>query len=122
VCGSIENWPARLEFYKDAESANDDSIIRRILFTDVEYVRCVEKPQKLKVITIGLGIRKGNESLSFYADSHSSTMKWYRFCGLLFKIPRYAIPEIPKENIALQQAIDHYHYHDSHKYNTGTAT
>lgn len=117
MCGIIEDWPARLEFYKDAKSANEDSIIRKILFTDVEYVRYIKKPQKPEIITIGM--QEGNESLSFYADSHSSTMKWYRFCGLLFTIPRYAIPEIPKENVALQQAIDQYRY--SHKYVAGIA-
>ena len=54
-----------------------------------------------------------DESLSFYAESYSNTMPCYKFCGLLFTIPKHAIPEIPKENIALLQGI--HRYSISHK-------
>ena len=57
-------------------------------------------------------MQKG-KSLSFHADSHASTMQWYKFCGLLFKIPKYAIPEICKENIALLQGIREYAKHST---------
>ena len=105
LCGSIEDWLARLEIYEDDKSANENnSLILEILFTDVEYVDCTKMRQK-EVITIGM---KNNKSFLFYADSHSSTARWHTFCGLLFTIPKYAIPEIPKENIALQQGINQY--------------
>ena len=117
VCGTIDDWPARLEFYKNAKSANEeDPLVRKILFTDVECVSRTVERQKKKIITIQMQ----KSSLSFHADSHAdtTTTQWYRFCALLFKIPKYAIPEIPKENFALQQGIDQ--YSDTHRCNTGS--
>ena len=108
-CGIIEDWPARLECYEDVKP--EGSMIWRIYFTDVEYISYAEKRQKGVVITIG--VQKSNE-IQFFADSDTSTMKWYIFCSLLFKIPKYAIPRIPKENIDLQQGIIHYNdLHDA---------
>jgi len=116
LCGNNEDCPARLKAYEDVKSANkNDSMIWEILFTDIEDVCLTERQQK-KVITIGM--QKGNKSLSFYADSHGSTIQWFRLCGLLSKIPKYAIPRIPKDNVTLQQNIDQ--YNDSHKYYTGS--
>ena len=114
-CGIVEDWPARLECYKVAKSANEEeSMLWRIYFTNVEYVNYTEKRQKGVVIMIGM--QKGNE-ISFYADSDTSTMQWYNFCSLLSKIPKYAIPRIPKENVALQQEIIHYNdLHDAGTY------
>ena len=115
VCGTIEDWPARLEFYKNAESVDkEDLLIRKILFTDVECVSYTERRHK-EIITIRM--QESEDSLSFYADTRITTMQWYRFCALLFKIPKCAIPEIPRENFALQQGIDQ--YSDSHKHDTG---
>ena len=115
LCGCSEDWPARLRIYRDDKSATEEiSVLQEILFTDVESVHCTKMWQK-EIVTIVL--EKDNKTLSFYADSCSSTKKWYRFCGLLFKIPKYTIPEIPKENIALQQGIER--YSDSHKHSAG---
>ena len=97
-CGNVEGWPARLECYKDVKSANEEeSMIWRICFTDVEYVNSIERRQRGVVVTIGM--QKGSK-ISFYTDSDTSTMQWYNYCSLLFKIPKYAIP---RENVALQQ-------------------
>ena len=115
MCGSKEGWSARLEFYEDAKSAStEDLMIWEILFTHVKYVSCKEEQQR-QIITIGL--ERDSKSLSFYADSHSSTIKWYMYCSLLLAIPKYTIPEIPKENDALQQGI--VQYSDSHKSDAG---
>ena len=74
-----------------------------ILFTDVEYVNSTEERHK-KAVTIGM--LKDGKTISFYvADSHTSTMKWFKYCGLLFAIPHYTIPEVPEENLVLQKSI-----------------
>ena len=88
-------------------------MLQEILFTDVINVEFIEMRQ---IQFVKILMLKG-KSLSFYADSHTSTLEWYKFCGLLFKIPMDAIPEIPKENIALLQGI--HRYSNSHKHSTG---
>ena len=82
-------------------------MIWRIYFTDVESVQYTEKRQKGVIITIEM--KKGSRVTAFYADSDTSTMKWFDYCALLFKIPKYAIPKIlPTENVALHQGITQY--------------
>ena len=97
--------PARLQVYEDAKSASKGkSSVWEILFTNVEYVDSTEERHK-KVVTIGTA--KNHKRFSFYvADSHTSTIKWFKYCGLLFAIPHYVIPEVPKENLDLQKIID----------------
>ena len=87
-------------------------MLQEILFTDVINVEFIEMQQ---IQFVKILMLKG-KSLSFYADSYTSTMEWHQFCGLLFRIPKYAIPEIPKENIALLQGINQY----THKHSTGS--
>ena len=100
VSGCNGDQSARLELYEDCRCASrEGSFIQYVLFADVEYVSHMEMRHK-EVITIGM--QKGNKTFSFYADSQQSTLKWYRYCSLLFKIPNYGIPEIPKEDIAIQ--------------------
>ena len=123
MCGSSEGGSARLEVYKlkDTKSAKPDSrdlMTTKILFTNVKYVSSIstrEKHQK-KIITIGL--EESSKNISFCADSYSSTVKWYTYCGLLLILPKYSIPEVPKENAALQQGIEQ--MNDSNKDNSGT--
>ena len=79
-------------------------MLQEILFTDVLNVEYIELRQ-IELVKI---VMPKDKILSFYADSYDSTMQWFNFCGLLSKIPNYGIPEIPKENIALQQGIDQY--------------
>ena len=75
----------------------------RILLTDVKDVSHTEK-KKGEIITIKM--RTDDKPFIFYADSQQSTLKWYRYCRLLFKVPMHYIPEIPtKENVALQHAV-----------------
>ena len=81
----------------------------RMFFTDVEEVHYIERRQKAAVIIMHM--KKGNKII-FSADSDPSTKKWYNFCALLYKIPLYAIPEMPKENVALQQGIIQLQYND----------
>ena len=97
--------PAKLQLYEDAKSASKGkSSIWEILFTNVEYVDSTEERHK-KVVTIGM--MNDNKQFSFYvADSHTSTIKWFNYCGLLLAIPHYMIPEVPKENLDLQNSID----------------
>ena len=100
--------------YKDDKTAKEEgSVLQEILFTDVINVEFVEMRQMqfVKILMV-----KG-KSLSFYADSHASTEEWHKFCGLLFNIPNYPIPEIPKENVALLQGI--HRYSNLQKSNTG---
>ena len=100
---------ARLEL-----SNKEGSFLQQVLFSDVEYVSHMEMRHK-EAITIGM---QGNKTFSFYADSQQSTLKWYRYCSLLFKIPNYGIPEIPKEDFALRlPGISQ--YCESHKCDTG---
>ena len=110
VCGSNEGCSAKLEL-KDTKSVNTEEIF----FTDVNYVSFRDERRK-KIITIGL--ERSSNNISFCAGSHSSTIKWYTYCGLLLTIPQYAIPEIPKENVALQQGIKQ--MDDSTKFNAST--
>ena len=79
-------------------------MLQDILFTDIINVDFMEMRQ-MKFIKIAL---QKDKSLSFYAESYSSTLQWHTFCGLLFTIPKYAIPEIPKENTSLYQGIHQY--------------
>ena len=100
MSGCNGDQSARLELYEDYRCASKEgSFIQYVLFADVEYVSHKEMRHK-EVITIGM--QKGNKTFSFYADSQQSTLKWYRYCSLLFKIPNYGIPEIPKEDVAIQ--------------------
>ena len=78
----------------------------RIHFTDVEIVDKIERRQRAVVIIIRM--QKGNKML-FYTDSDTSTKKWYNYCSLLFKIPKYAIP---RESVTLQQ--EEFHSNDLH--------
>ena len=116
VSGCNGDQSARLELYEDYRCASKEgSFIQYVLFADVEYVSHMEMRHK-EVITIRM--QKGNKTFSFYADSQQSTLKWYRYCSLLFKIPNYGIPEIPKEDFALQlPGINH--YCGLHKCDTG---
>ena len=102
VCESDEGCSARLKVYQDAKSASIDC-------KDVNY----REEQRKGIITIGLE-GSNNKNLSFSADN---ALKWYTYCGLLLTIPQYTIPEIPKENAALQQAIDQ--FGNSQKYDAG---
>ena len=100
VCGNSDQ-PARLEVYEDLKSASvDEAVVWKILFTDVKNVSHTEERHKS---FITMRMQKDNFCFVFYADSQQRTMKWYRCCILLYKIPNYAIPE-PKKNISLQQA------------------
>jgi len=107
MCGGIKGIPARLQVYEDGKSASKGkSVLREILFTDVKYVNSEDREDK-KVVTILM--HKDSKCFSFYIDdSHRCTTKWFRYCGLLFTIPHYTIPEVPTENVILQQSIDHY--------------
>ena len=90
-------------------------MILKILFIDIKDINHTEERQG-EVITIRLlGDKK---SFLFYADSQQSTMKWYRYCSLLFKIRKYAIPEIPKESVAIKQ-MEISQYSDLHKCDKG---
>ena len=73
-------------------------MLQETLFTDVLSVEFIEMRQMEFVKIV---MQKGKSLLFRTGSSYTSTMKWYKFCGLLFKIPKYAIPEIPKENNAL---------------------
>ena len=88
-------------------------MLQEILFTDVLNVE-YKKMRQMEFVKI---LMQKDKSLSFYADSHTSTMEWFNFCGLLFTIPKNAIPEIPRHNIALLQGI--HRYANSHKHSTG---
>ena len=120
MCGSNEGCSAKLEVYKlkDTQHANANSkdlMTVEIFFTDVNCVNSREEQWK-KTITIGL--ERSSNNISFCAGSHSSTLKWYAYCGLLLTIPKYAIPEIPKENVGLQRGIKQ--MNDSNKCDAST--
>ena len=101
VCGNNGEQSARLEVYEYFNSANvEGSMICKIVFTEVKNISYIEEKQK-KIIAMRM--QKDNKSFLFYAESQQSTIKWYNCCILLFKIPKYAVPEIPKQNTALQQ-------------------
>ena len=104
VCGSSEGMPAKLQVYEDSKSVGKEkSLLHEILFTDVKFVDSTEERHK-KVVTIGM--QNDNKDFTFYvADSHTSTTKWFKYCGLLFAIPHYRIPEVPDENLILQKSI-----------------
>ena len=84
-------------------------MLQEILFTDVLIVEFI-KMRQMEFVKI---VMQKGKSLSFHAGSYTSTMQWYKLCGLLFKIPKYAIPEIPKENIALLQGIRQHAEHST---------
>ena len=90
-------------------------MIRKILFIDVKNV-CHTEEKQGAIITIRMqNDSEADEFFLFYADSQQSTMKWYRYCSLLFNIPKY---DIPKGNPALRQpGIDR--YGEMHKCDTG---
>lgn len=103
VCGDNGEQSARLEVYECFNSANvEGSMICKILFTEVKNISYVYIEEKQKKI-VAIRMQKDNRSFLFYAESQQSTVKWYNCCNLLFKIPKYAVPEIPKQNTALQQ-------------------
>ena len=110
--------PAKLQVYEDGKAAGKGkSLMYEIFFTEVQYVDSTEERHK-KVVTIGT--QRDNKVFTFYvADSHTSTTKWFKYCGLLFAIPHYTIPEEPDENLVLQKSI--HHCKDHHKSGMNTA-
>ena len=105
ISGNSNGFSARLEVYEDAESAiTDDLVIRKIFFSDVNHISFREERQKI-IITIGL---EKDDNLLFNADSRNSTIKWYMYCSILFMIPKHTIPEVPKQNVVLQQKINQF--------------
>ena len=120
MCGNNGDQSARLELYEDFKSANcasrEKSIIRKILFIDVKYVSHTEERQR-EIITIGM--QGSSETFLFYANTQQRTMKWYRYCSVLMKIPKCTIPEIPIANVALQLP-EISQYGELHKCDTGS--
>ena len=94
---------AKLQVYEDSNVGKGKSLLYEIFFADVKFVDSTEERHK-KVVTIGM--QNDNKDFTFYvADSHTSTTKWFKYCGLLFAIPHYSIPEVPDENLILQKSI-----------------
>lgn len=101
MCGDNGEQSARIEVYEKFDSASREGpIICKIEFTNVKNVSYIEEKETK---TIAIRMQKGNTNFSFYAEPQCDTIKWYNCCVLLFKIPKYGIPEIPKEKTALQQ-------------------
>ena len=101
VCGNNGDQSARLELYENFDSANSEGpMIRKIEFNNVKSISYVEERQK-KIIAIRM--QKDRNNFLFYAHFQHSTARWYSCCVLLTKIPKYCIPEIPKEKAALHQ-------------------
>ena len=101
VCGDNGDQSAKLEVYEDFDSASRERpIICKIEFTNVNNVSYIEERQ-MKIIAIRM--QKSNTNFLFYAEPQCDTVKWYQCCVLLFEIPKYGIPEIPKEKTALEQ-------------------
>ena len=94
-----------MEVYEDYKSKR--LLIKKILFIDVKNVSHTEEEQGAIITIKTQKDDEGDEFFLFFADSQQSTMKWYRYCSLLFKIPKH---DIPKGNrIALRQPrIDRY--------------
>ena len=99
MCGDNGDQSAKLEVYDNFDSTSREGpIICKIEFTNVKNVSYIEERQ-MKIIAIRM--QKSNTNFLFYAEIQYDTVKWYNCCALLFKIPKYGIPEIPKEKTAL---------------------
>ena len=101
LSGGNGDQSAKLEVYEDFDSASRGGpIICKIQFTDIKNVSCSGERQ-MKIIVIRM--QKNSTNFSFYTNSQHCTVKWYNCCVLLSKLPKYGIPEIPKEKTALLQ-------------------
>ena len=100
MCGNNGDQSARLELYENFDSANSEApMMHKIEFSNVKSIGYIEERQK-KLILIRM---QKDRNFLFYAHSEHSTARWYSYCVLLTKIPKYCIPEIPKEKTALHQ-------------------
>jgi len=112
VCGVNQDQPATLKVYKESLPNSKDKIIQEIPFTDVKHVDHLEE-RLGKIVVIKLF--EGDSRFCFFADTVTATDEWFRCCGLLFSIPCYVIPEVPKESLVLQKFIDE--HDDPQKFN-----
>ena len=112
VCGVSQDQPATLKVYKESLPNFKDKIIQEIPFTDVKHVNHLEERHG-KIVVIELF--EDNNCFSFFADTVTATDEWFRYCGLLFSIPCYVIPEVPKASLVQQRFIDE--HDDPQKFN-----
>jgi len=85
----VENEPAKLHLFKDAESAvKGVSSLLEISFAKVDYVKADPKEN--------ITIKHEGKVFSFHADGKEEQKLWMEYCFLLNAIPNYSIPEDPK--------------------------
>ena len=95
ICGGIENQPAKLELFKC------DQGVATVKITELSFckVTCVylqqtaEHIKQLQSITL---ILDDGRQFSFYTESDAELKRWLECCIVLYRIPNYSVPELPK--------------------------
>jgi len=103
----VDGEPARLAVFESSKHASKGKPVLRIIqFADVKYISSsdINKHQK-KLIDIVVAI--GDDFL-FYVKSENNHMKWLGYCNVLFTLPSYVIPEIPKRSLVSQECANRY--------------
>lgn len=92
-CGGVENQPAKLELFK-YDNAVAKVKIMEFSFCKVTRVHLQKTAEHIKQ-RIALVLDDGRQ-FSFCTESDAELERWLECCIVLYRIPNYSIPELPK--------------------------
>jgi len=97
-CIGVDGQPARLEAFQNSKHASKGyPVLRAIKFSEVTSISPSDINKRDKKIIV-IVVSSGNDFL-FYVNSQDDHAKWLGYCKMLFTLPQYIIPEIPKWNL-----------------------
>ena len=106
-CIGADGQPARLLLFENSKQASKGKpVLREIQFSVVKSISSsdINKHEK-KLIVIVVG---GEDVFLFFVKSEDAHAKWLGYCKMLFTLPQYIIPEIPKRNLVSKECASKY--------------
>jgi len=90
-------------------------VLRVIQFSDVKSISSSEinKLQKKLIVVV---VSNGDDFL-FHVKSEDDHVKWLGYCNVLYTLPNYVIPEIPKRSLISKECT--IKYTDPSKFGAG---
>ena len=115
-CIGADGQPARLVVFENPKHANKGKpVIRVIQFSDVKSISSsdINKHHKKLIVLVVCN----EDDFLFYVKSEDDHAKWFGYCNVLFTMPMYVIPEIPKRNLVSRECTNK--YSDPSKFGAG---
>ena len=99
-------WPTRAVFENSKYASKGKPVLRVIQFSDVKSISSsnINKHQKKLIVVV---VCNGDDFL-FFVKSEDEHAKWLGYCNVLFTLPNYIIPEIPKRNLVSKECAKKY--------------